>query len=285
MQARTHEEIIELASDYSLLDNEYFFDRHPRSFNTILNFYRTGKLHMNEEMCILSFRDDLDYWGIGTNILETCCLMKYESLLYTAMGEIDEIAEGMVEDAPEIFGSGCIGRYQKCLWDLIEHGESSKAASVVAWISMAFVVISTIGMCANTLPGLKVVDVDGELANNPLMELIEMICIMWFSLEYVLRLLGAPNKKAFLSNGLNFVDVLAILPYFVEVYFDYKKAEALARPTESPSMTTMASMTTPVPWTTNFTSNFPEEHGNEDFTGILDVFRVFKLARILKLAR
>ena len=63
---------------------------------------------------------------------------------------------------------------------------------------------------------------NGEVKENPLLALNEMICIIWFSLEYVLRLVGAPDKKAFLTNGLNFVDVLAILPYFVEVYMENK---------------------------------------------------------------
>ena len=39
-QAKTHEKIISLVDQYSLDDNEFYFDRDPGSFNCILNYHR-----------------------------------------------------------------------------------------------------------------------------------------------------------------------------------------------------------------------------------------------------
>ena len=74
------------------------------------------------------------------------------------------------------------------MWDLIEHAETSVAASMVSYISMMFVMVSTVGMSLNTMQALKVTDEAGEEHDNPLLEMIEAVCIAWFSLEYVIRL-------------------------------------------------------------------------------------------------
>ena len=73
-KARTHEDILKLVDAYSLADNEIYFDRDPMTFNSILNFYRTGKLHITDDMCVLAFSDDLFYWSIDEAKFDSCCL-------------------------------------------------------------------------------------------------------------------------------------------------------------------------------------------------------------------
>lgn len=122
---------------YSLDENEIYFDRDPMSFNSILNYYRTDKLHCLDELCVLDFASDLEFWMISDINLEICCVEKFFARKDTVLEVIEKgkKLQPEVEDI-EDFGSGYFAEYQKYLWDLFEKPQSSLAAKVVSIVSV-----------------------------------------------------------------------------------------------------------------------------------------------------
>ena len=58
--------------------NEYFFDRDPDAFRSVLNFYRTGKLHYPRCECIQAYDEELAFFGIIPEIIGDCCYEEYK---------------------------------------------------------------------------------------------------------------------------------------------------------------------------------------------------------------
>lgn len=81
VHAKTEDEILNLCDGYKPGDiPEYFFDRNWHSFNSILDIYRTGVLHLNTDLCALVLQKDLEYWQIDELILGEIFLIYFSGM-------------------------------------------------------------------------------------------------------------------------------------------------------------------------------------------------------------
>ena len=81
-------------------------------------------------MCVLSFSDDLDYWGLDELYLESCCQHTYHRWKEHVYEEMRREAESLVVPEEDVFTPGACLTWRQKSWDLLEKPQSSMAARV-----------------------------------------------------------------------------------------------------------------------------------------------------------
>ena len=85
--------------------------------------------------------------------------------------------------------------------------ESSKAALVASCVVLALILISTVTFILSSVSYYE---------GNTALLVIEWICVIVFSVEYLSKLVTASKKWAFFCAPLNLIDMVAILPFWLE---------------------------------------------------------------------
>ncbi|XP_028849492.1 potassium voltage-gated channel subfamily A member 2b [Denticeps clupeoides] len=191
------------------LRNEYFFDRNRPSFDAILYYYQSGgRLRRPVNVTLDIFSEEIRFYELGEEAIE-----------------IFREDEGFIKEEERPLPEN---EFQRQVWLLFEYPESSGPARIIAIISVMVILISIVSFCLETLPvfrndeeeesnqvsGNSTIRYSSTSFTDPFF-ILETLCIIWFSFEFLVRFFACPSKAGFFVNIMNIIDIVAIIPYFI----------------------------------------------------------------------
>jgi len=198
---------------YRKQQNDYYFDRHRESFEAILYFYQSeGVLIRPLNIPMEVFEAEINFFDLGDDMIRRV-----------------RAKEGYAE--PETIELPKNKRLRQ-IWMLFEIPESSAWARLMMLWSALIIILSVVIFCVDSLPSigysahaacyrsnLTNISSSGQTVGHECtynyIQTLEVVCVAWFTFEYVIRLICAPNKRKFVKGFLNMVDLCAIVPYFI----------------------------------------------------------------------
>jgi len=242
---------------------EYYFQRNPGCFPLVISYYVDRVLHVPRHMCAELFQREMEYWCIPFNLTDCCQgYHRHEWEMTEGVRLTNQLLEKQTKNSSvcnhnlddlAIVPPARITKWRAKTWDLFENSESSQAASIMSIFSSAMVIFSTIVLCISTHPDVRIMNSDGTITDHPRILVLEIICIIWFTFEYVIRTATCPSYKKYFLSMMNHIDLVAILPFYIRLLV------------ESLNL--------------NVGSDF------QSARRILQVLRIFRVIRIFKVAR
>ena len=214
---------------YDERNHQYFFDRDRASFEAILYYYQShGRLRRPSYVPMDTFLEEVSFFDLGRDAIQQ--LRKEENL--------EEVKRALL---PRNY-------IRRVLWATMEYPEYSWVAKLMNIVSMFIILISTVGLAIESLPqyinltnlacqeeyqqlnttpifylnnstdtaqhSTRVTHVCRAFLTNPFF-IIQTVCIVCFTLEFLLRLISTPSIVYFIKNAMNWIDLAAILPFYI----------------------------------------------------------------------
>ncbi|CAF1243242.1 unnamed protein product [Rotaria sordida] len=209
---------------YDKTRNEYFFDRSRSCFEAILYYYQShGRLRRPDYVPIDTFLEEVSFFQLGQEALNQ--IRKDENIK-----EVKKIC------LPK-------NRFRRHLWSTMEYPEYSILAKIINIISLLMILISAIALAVKSLPQYKNIDQlvcynstindlnntneTKQVSNNneiicnnyftsPFF-IIQSVCVAFFTLELILRIISTPSFFNFIKNIMNWIDIAAVVPHYVTI--------------------------------------------------------------------
>ncbi|WP_459209713.1 ion transporter [Aquimarina rhabdastrellae] len=104
--------------------------------------------------------------------------------------------------------------------DRIVESRETKAGLYFDYIIQVLILLSIVTFTIETIPDLKA-------ETRTLLNHIETVCIILFSIEYLIRIYIAKNKFKFIFSFYGLIDLIAILPFYLSFGIDLRSARIL----------------------------------------------------------
>ncbi|XP_048763841.2 potassium voltage-gated channel protein Shaw-like isoform X2 [Ostrea edulis] len=149
-------------------------------------------------------------------------------------------------------------RCKATVWNFLQNPNTSLGAKIYAWISIIFVFLSIFSFCAETHPLFRVSKHEeflkdfgtlydlftfstiqearnhtetlsntttanpmvpkNETVVHPALIITDLLCVSFFTLEFLTRFMFCPRKYQFITALQNIIDFIAILPDYIEFF-------------------------------------------------------------------
>ncbi|VDI00093.1 Hypothetical predicted protein [Mytilus galloprovincialis] len=222
---------------------EYFFDRDPAMFKAILNYLRTGELHMPPYMCGPAAKLELEFWGIPDSIIERCCYTHYNAYNSTlrALNRLEKDRHGSFDYPVDTHTTRKMSKWKRIRSKasiILNHPERSKSAKVYGMVSLLVVAISILSFLAETHPSIQVkrtvydvsfvYNATTNLTTNsttekevimphPVLDIIDHSCMAFFTIEYILRVVLSLRRLVYVRSLMGIIDLFALLPDYIQL--------------------------------------------------------------------
>ncbi|CAF2716856.1 unnamed protein product [Rotaria sp. Silwood2] len=210
---------------YDNVLHEYFFNRHRGCFEAILYYYQSnGRLRRPNSVPLDTFLEEITFFDLSQDALAE--VLKDENLKEVEKTQLPR------------------NRCRRYIWATIEYPEFSFIAKLFNILSLIIILVSTITLAIESLPQYSHLSEDACTkeylqhkigTNNDSMILssvqssehiclsyfsspfhrIQIICIAFFTLELILRLLSTPSLSKHFKSFMNWIDIIAVVPFYV----------------------------------------------------------------------
>lgn len=195
---------------YCSMTGHHFFDRNRTCFESILYFYQSrGTLLCPKGTSISIFEQECLYFEVPQNVIND---MKRK--------------EGIIFDLEDPNANRHLS-IQDHVWNLLEHPDTSRPAWLFGMLSLVIVWTSIITGALETVEELHS-DLQGaKLVWGDTWSSIEMSLNVYFLIELILRVTFSTNKTEFLLQTMNWLDFVAVAPYFILLILKTNKQSLL----------------------------------------------------------